>query len=363
MKIAFLGDVALFGRNTVRDTSYIERFKPICEILQSCDYVVANLETPLTDCCHHVRGKSAYIKGCPEDVEILKYLGITHVSLANNHMFDYGPAGLEETVRVLNNNEIKWYGANGQVSFLKDDNSKVCLQGYCCYSTNGKGLRDKAPYINKLDPFAIEKNICDLKKDNVLPVLSLHWGEEHIHYPNYDHIQVARKLCQGHEVIIHGHHPHVIQGVETVGKSLIAYSLGNFCFDDVYTPKSKEPLVALSKDNRESFIMIVDVNESNITDYQLIPFTFSNSAYSLCESDSVEIREWSEFLNKEKAEYNRIREATIKAYLDSRKKKRDFSWYLKRMNMESVYMILSSYLDRRKYQRLILRYIYEDSAK
>ncbi len=89
MRIAFLGDIALFGKNTKNAGNWQDRFAEIKTILDTCNYVVGNLETPLTDYTKTIGGKSAYIKGKPDDAYILKYLGFTHVSLANSHMFDY----------------------------------------------------------------------------------------------------------------------------------------------------------------------------------------------------------------------------------------------------------------------------------
>ena len=272
-------------------------------------------------------------------------------------MYDFAAEGLKETIRVLDDNEISWYGVDDKMAFISEGNTKLGLLGYCCYSTNGKGLKSRKPFINKLDPRTIEKRIDELQMDRCLPVLSLHWGEEHVHYPNYDHVQLARKLCREREIIVHGHHPHVVQGIETVGKSLVAYSLGNFCFDDVYTPKSKEPLVALSQDNRKSFILFIEIQENHISNYQVLPFVFSDTQYELTDAESIGITEYSELLHRSPKEYVSIREAAWRAHLAARKKKRDLEWYLKRMNLDSVYLLLSARMNAKNYHKMIKTYI------
>lgn len=357
MKIAFLGDIALFGKNTVNNTSYRQAFGPIKKILEHCDFVVGNLESPLTNQTKTIGGKSAYLKGTPNDVELLKYLHVTHVTLANNHMFDYRAQGLQDTIQILNQNGIKWFGINNKTATIVDDQSAVLLMGYCCYSTNGKGLGDKELYINVLDPRKIENDISQAIQNGMLPVISVHWGQEHVHYPNYDHVEVARKLCKERKIIIHGHHPHVIQGIEEIEESIIAYSLGNFCFDDVYTKKSKDPLIRLSKDNKESFILIVEIERNSIRNYEVVPFSFEENKYQIDDKIMTKLQDWSSFLNTSREIYINKRSKDLDVYLSNRRELRNLEWYVKRMNLESIKMFIASKKNLKKYNQLIKTYI------
>lgn len=353
MKIALLGDIALFGKNAVSNPNWRDTFAPIKQILDKYDYVVGNLESPLTRSYKTIGGKSAYLKGNPENVEMLKYLGVTHVSLANNHMFDYRKQGLEDSIRLLEDNEIEWYGINGKKATINAGKNHITLLGYCCYSTNAKGMG----IVNILNPKELENDIDILR--NTLPIISIHWGQEHVHYPNYDHVLMARKLCKNRKMVIHGHHPHVIQGIKEEGESIIAYSLGNFCFDDVYTKKSKYPLIKLSKDNMESFILELEVEDNNIVAYKAIPFAFQDSEYVMQDELIEKIHEWSEFLNENEKVYKEKREKDLQAYLAERKAKRNLEWYLRRMNLESVKMILSARKNSKLYASIVLSYIRE----
>ena len=221
MRIAFLGDIAFFGRNTSQNKKYKELFAPIRKVLETCDYVIANLECPLTLQSRIIGGKSAYLKGDPRDIEILKYIGITHVTLANNHIYDYRAQGMADTIKLLDENGIEWYGVNNKKGEIVDHESHLALMGYCCYSTNAKGLEKNSQFVDVLNPSQVESDIAESISKGMLPVLSIHWGQEHVHFPNYDHIEVIRKLCKGKRVIVHGHHPHVIQGIENIDESLI----------------------------------------------------------------------------------------------------------------------------------------------
>ncbi len=363
MKIALLGDIAFFGKNTYDN---IEDFKagiaPIIDVLNDSDYVIGNLETPLTNSDNAKLGKSAHIKGSPEDVELLKMLGVTHVSLANNHMFDYGKAGLEDTIITLEDSGVKWYGAKGKVESIVTEFNNVTLRGYCCFSTNGMGMRKREQYIDVLDPIKMEADFKQDKDKASITIASCHWGQEHVHYPNYDHVQVMHKLIEGlgdGTLVIHGHHPHVLQGLERINSSLVAYSLGNFCFDDVYTRRSGNPLIKLSDDNMESAILVVEIRNNWIVGTSMLPFSFYDGEYKLDSNINEKIREWSDFIKNNQREYTIVRANQLNSYLTNRKSKRDLEWYIKRLNINSLLMIKETYQNKHYYNNAIRKYIGE----
>jgi len=364
MKIALLGDIALFGANSSLKNEHIEkRFQGLKEKLTHFDLIIGNLETPLTKNNKTCGGKSAYIKGLTSDVEILKYLGIKYVSLANNHMFDYGKEGFEETCNVLNAAGINHFGVNGKDLKVIKNNEKICLNGYCCYSTNAVGLNNnKDSYgINTFAPELIEKKLFQDKADGFFSILSVHWGQEHTHLPNYDHLTVSRLLANKNDFILHGHHPHVLQGIERYNNSLIAYSLGNLCFDDVYTQKSKEPLIKLSKDNKQSVILSIDIENSQIMNFNTIPFTFEPGVYSFDNDSNKEIllnlKVWSKDLQTDKNTYKLNRANFLNDYYKSRKIMRNFEWYIKRISIESLINIINSRRNMKKYSYYVNNYI------
>ncbi|MCI8375938.1 MAG: CapA family protein [Lachnospiraceae bacterium] len=359
MKIALLGDIALFGENTAEYyKKFTTRLAWVKSALEECDYVIGNLETPLTDCNKVIGGKSAYIKGSTKDAELLKWLGVTHVSLANNHVFDYGIKGMNDTIKTLEARNIKWYGVNKKNEKIADKDSSISLRGYCCYSTNGKGLGENPPCVDIFNPYQMEKEIEIDEANGCLTLLSCHWGQEHVHFPNFDHVCTMRKMLKNHEVIVHGHHPHVIQGIEQIGKSIVSYSLGNFCFDDVYTNKSKEPLIKLSPANRESFIWIITINNNHILDYYCIPFSFYSCIYQRDDNICRKIDEWSEKIHINPREYNKLRNKMLLEYINSRKKKRNLTWYVKRFNTESIKIIIGARKNKNCYNQLIEKYIH-----
>ena len=94
MRIALLGDIALFGRLSYKNSKDLNYyFEDVASFLGTMDYVVGNLETPFSVKKKTSGAKSAYICSDIENIKILKSLHIKAVSLANNHMFDFGKEG------------------------------------------------------------------------------------------------------------------------------------------------------------------------------------------------------------------------------------------------------------------------------
>src|SRR5574344_180582 len=213
MKIAFVGDIALFGCFSTNVNSKLYKdLEGIREYLTGFDIVVGNLETPFSIKKKHYGAKSAYICSDIENINILKHLNISVVNLANNHMFDFGQEGLELTKKLLETNDIKYFGVEGQQLLLEKETNKLAFGGYCCYSSNPLNIGKKG--INGLDVNSLLNNMDANDEKGYLNVLSIHAGQEHVNYPDYNNILFARMLANKYHYIYYGHHPHVIQGYE-----------------------------------------------------------------------------------------------------------------------------------------------------
>jgi len=349
MKIAFLGDIALFGRFTAKE-DYEDYFSEIKDILSSCKYVVANLETPLTNIEKTIGGRSAYIKGSPNDSVLLEYLNITHVNLANNHIFDYCEEGVAETVNALKKRGIESFGIGSKCCLLSDCFNKLALRGYCCYSTNGRKIGNSDNRVNALEYNKVMNDLEKDHKDGVRTILSIHWGTEHVHYPSIEQVKFAHCLADKYNVIVHGHHPHVIQGIEKKNNSLIMYSLGNFCFDDVYTTRSDKPLIRLSKDNKTTFIMIVDLKDNDIKSIDIIPVSFDEGKHAITDIQQLCLEELSGYFN-DLDRLNLMKSKEFSDYIANHRKERDLKWYLTRLNFESTRILYYEHICSKKYMR------------
>ncbi|WP_298647460.1 CapA family protein [uncultured Proteiniphilum sp.] len=357
MKIALLGDTAFYGKFCLKYGTPKKILEKTADVLKHFDYVVLNLETPFaSDNAKRFGNKSAYIKSDPENIELLKYLGVDAVCLANNHMFDFGYKSYNLTKKILSENGIDYFGVENKDLKITICGNKIAFSGYCCFSTNP--INASSTGVNPLDYKIVENKLKEDQSLGYASIISIHAGQEHINYPNYDHVEMARKLSLVYSYIYYGHHPHVLQGVEEFNDSLFAYSLGNFCFDDVYTNKSKEPLVKMNENNHESAILSLQYDSSKLTGYEFIPL-FDGGVCERIQKDLIlrRISEYSARLQDDKEVYNEKRTQLLNAYLQSRKSKRDLNWYLKRLNYNSYKIIMNSYQNTKKYTKLIKNHL------
>ena len=189
-------------------------------------------------------------------------------------------------------------------------------------------------------------------------IVSFHGGQEHINYPNYDHILMARQFASVCPYFLYGHHPHVLQGIEDVNGSLVAYSLGNLLFDDVYTSKSTKPLIKQSEKNKQSVVLSVEFSQNNIKNYCLSGIFADEKKYEVNISEIAGlVQDYSEWLNISPETYKKDREKLWNEYLLSRKQNRDSSWYLKRANLNSLLMILQARKNYKQYKLNVLKYL------
>lgn len=359
--IALIGDIGLFGRFTRHNPEIYSCFYELSEYLKKFDFVIGNLETPLCRNAEALLGKSAHIKGEPEDADLLNYLHITHVNLANNHMFDFGTDGYLETLAALKKNGIHHFGTDGQEAQIESNGTKLALSGFCCYSSNALCYLEPGVLhgVNVMNGEAVETILQRNHENGYLNIASFHCGQEHVNYPHLDHIDFARKLASRIPYIYYGHHPHVLQGCEQVLQSHIFYSLGNFCFDDVYTKYSPEPLIIQTENNRSSVILELCFEGNELIRYAAVPIFDDKQQLRVNYDDDIvkQMEMYSEKLALPRHEYQVMRDALWKEHIETRKRKRNFSWYFKRLNFNSVKIILNARMNRKKYQQAIKDYL------
>ncbi|MDD2505492.1 MAG: CapA family protein [Bacilli bacterium] len=354
MRIAFLGDIALIGKYDITKNPYVkEKLKVMSENLKDFDYVVANLETPLTEIKKSWICKSMHLRSCTENVELLKFLHINAVSLANNHIYDFGKNGFEETIKILDDSGIEWFGANSKHLLKVINGEKVCFSGFCCYSTNGTGYlknNDKTG-INTLTYDNIMRQLNVDKDNEAFSILSFHWGTEHTNYPSYEHTRLAELISKNKDVLIYGHHPHVIQGIQKINNSVIAYSLGNCLFDDCTSIKGNFRLKQ-NINNKTSFILEVDIGESQINTCKCHGFKDEENGLIFFDINP-EIQQISEELNRieDIKIYEAKRENQFNKAILNKFGKHDFKWLISRLNYYSIGARITAIFRNRRYLR------------
>ena len=345
-RVALLGDIGLFGRHTTSNPHWERFFGEVAEHLSTYDLVVGNLETPFSDRERPVGGKSAYLRATPDDVAILQRLHIDALSLANNHMLDFGRGGLERTRRVLDDAGIAYYGLEGRKLDLMAGTRPVRLMGYCSYDTNPQGL-----ISGELDAFSVKKVKSDLDAATLAdayPIISVHFGIEHRSFPLPRHQTAFKSIADGQAFALHGHHPHVFQPVEKVGDAILAYSLGNFCFDDVVDEKTGATFLEMGPLNRMSGIVSLEwPSDGGSPDFTIVPIRDDGDRLRVNDSEAQAYIDYvGEAFERNKHACEVEASAQRAAFTESRRKLRDVSFFIQRMRPRYARMMAANALNK-----------------
>lgn len=273
-KLSAVGDISFHGRFS--DTPRGDLFASVMNIFKQSDIVVANLENPLIEMGmgSPTIGKCT-LRGDIGWADIIKESGISLVSLANNHMMDYGEEGLFSTIEILNRVGVKYVGAGinrddadkplildvsgARVAFLSRSSVVVTSRCYAGVKTPGVAFFDVQSTIEM---------IRQCKKNADYVILFLHWGLEQYDYPSPEQRKLAAELVDSGVDLIIGHHPHVVQGVEKINNSIVSYSAGNFVFDDFpwefinMDGECQETFYQMNEKNRQGMILNVEFDQA-----------------------------------------------------------------------------------------------------
>lgn len=234
-------------------------FKNVKHIFEMDDLTIVNLETPLTNATTKAVKQFAF-KGRPEYTQILKQGSIEAVNLANNHTYDYLEQGMKDTISHLKSANINYFG-NGAKSITDIKGIKVANLGYKGWS-NANSVKN-----------GIKNDIAAMRKTADLVIVTFHWGDEGVNYPNNIQKDLGRfAIDQGADLVL-GHHPHVIQGIEEYKGKPIVYSLGNFSFGGNRNPSDKDTFIF-----QQNFIF--NENKEIVSaQFNVIPCTVSSVNY------------------------------------------------------------------------------------
>ncbi|MBE1441114.1 CapA family protein [Paenibacillus sp. OAS669] len=260
VKLSFVGDV-MFGskvEDILKKNGWDYPYRYVKDYLSKADITVANLETPIT-----MRGsaqsKDYVYRSSPQALPALQAAGIDLVNTANNHILDYGPEGLLDTLDELDKIGMKRVGTGRnsdeayQSVIMERNGIKIAFLGFSRVAENtdwyaGKNKPGVAEsYSTKLPLEAIAK----ARAEADLVVVIAHWGVERKDRPVKDQTDLAHKyIDQGADLVI-ASHPHVVQGFEVYKGKWIAYSLGNFIFTTNEEPATWESMVLHAECTKE----------------------------------------------------------------------------------------------------------------
>lgn len=297
LRMNFVGDIMLARKyesygGIIPTLGVNAIFEPTLDILgNAADITMANLEVVLTNQGSPHPTKSVVYRGNPDNVSGLVYAGIDQVSLANNHVLDYGWQGLSQMIGVLNQNGIIHSGAGIDSyqaytpSFINRNGLNIALLA----SSDRTGQYNNAqPYLqagyNKpgfayLTPYYITQQLDAVEGFADLRIVEMHGGSEYSLSPGsgYDKLDnpflgddqdedyspksdvphlwdIAIRhwaIDSGADLVV-VHHPHIIQGIEVYQGKVIAHSLGNYVFDLDY-PETMPSMILYADADHDGF--------------------------------------------------------------------------------------------------------------
>lgn len=282
VKIIAVGDINL-GRQTGQkilagDINY--PFIHVADYLKSADIAFGNLESQLADLDGETQSPTNEYRfaGPPQGAESLATAGFDIVSLANNHMWDYGKDRLFETMDNLDRAQVKYVGAAKnpaelyQPVIIEINGQKIAWFAVTA-TLNGYEKSGAKDYVAWADDDRLISAIQQVKPQVNWIIVSMHRGMEYSATPSSPQIDFARKVIDAGANIVIGHHPHVAQGIEeyisrlagqqvSERKGIIYYSLGNFAFwqpFDYWTQHSFAVEITLHPDGKiDQTIMPID---------------------------------------------------------------------------------------------------------
>ncbi|MGI6684660.1 MAG: CapA family protein [Bacillota bacterium] len=261
------------------------------DILSSADITFANLESPLSDQGKKIDGKGIWFRGKPENREALIQAGFDVISLANNHALDYDSPALLQTIDLLSAAGIKPVGGGKDINearspvIIEREGIKIAFLAYSemadiVWSYKHPRRLKATEEIPGIAPLVVEQIIEDIenvKSQADFVFLSLHWGVEYQDMPESYQIEMAHQLIDAGADVILGHHPHCLQGVELYHDGLIAYSLGNFVFDQNWSEKT-----------REGLLLSIKMDPTSLLAAELIPMFVNDGQPIIAEGERVE---------------------------------------------------------------------------
>ena len=230
------------------------------DIFSADDLTIANFEGTLTDSDER-EDKTFAFKAPASYASILTGGSVEAVNTANNHSHDYGEQSFNDTLAALDD--------AGIVHFGYDETAVTDVKGI---KVGLVGIYELYDHLEREQQ--LKDNIAKVKADGAqLIVVIFHWGNETETVPDSNQTTLGRIAIDEGADLVCGHHPHVLQGIETYKGKNIVYSLGNFCFGGNSSPSDMDTMIY-----QQTFTIDADgVKKDNVTN--IIPCSISSAAY------------------------------------------------------------------------------------
>lgn len=271
-KLVFVGDIMLsrnIGNTIEKKGSSDYLFEKTKNSISSADIAFGNLETPVSTRGEN-QGSIYSFRTDPKALSGVRNAGFDVLSVANNHAFDWGPLAFQDTLLNLQKHDITPIGGGKDFSdshtprILSVGKLKIAYLGYSQFAWPAISDETAEPAVNGIDVIQMKKDIEKARAMGAeVIVISMHWGDEYEVHANEYQKYIAHTLIDSGANLIIGHHPHVVEEVEKYHGGLIAYSLGNFIFDQNFSPET-----------RIGLMLSVSIEKGKVVSHEEMPISF-----------------------------------------------------------------------------------------
>lgn len=246
--ISFVGDVSL-ADNWYIMPKYDERNKKVygilseevVEIMTTSDIMVANNEFTISDRGEKMPGKYYTFKGSPERLSIYEEMGVDLVTLANNHIYDFGEVAFNDALDALEKYKIPYIGAGRNIEEAKRPYYYI-IGGYKIAFVNAtraekiiltpEATATTGGVLRCYDPTEFLNVISTAKKNSDYVIALVHWGKEDSTELEQVQLDTSKQYLDAGADIIIGSHAHTLQGIDFYNNKAIIYNLGDFIFNN-----------------------------------------------------------------------------------------------------------------------------------
>lgn len=272
LNLLFVGDVMLsrsVGQLMAAKNDWTWPFERIASVTAAADLTFGNLETTIS-----TRGATHGCTYCfradPRAVQGLILAGFDVMSVANNHIWDYGPDAFGDTLLALSTSDISYVGGGRDIMEARGGVIRTVRGvrvGYLAYTDllpSSVQAGPSSPGVNTFDADRMRQDITAMRPRADVIIVSFHTGDEYQTTHNAKQQEIYHAAIDAGADMVIGHHPHVVQEVEHYREGWIAYSLGNFVFDQSF-----------SSETTAGLMLRVTVQRGRVAGVQHLPISIS----------------------------------------------------------------------------------------
>lgn len=255
----------------------------VVKVMKNADIMIANNEFTISDRGRRMPNKYYTFRAFPERLSIYEEMGVDIVSLANNHVYDYGEEAFFDMLGHLKEYDIPYVGAgvnrdeatspyyfiaNGyKIAFVAATRAEK-------YILTPEATDDSSGVFRAYDPTLLLKTISEVKKTSDYVIVLMHWGREDSHELEEVQIDTGKMYIDAGADLLVGSHAHVLQGMEFYNGKLISYNLGDFIFN---------------RETKDTGILSININDAGNMSYEFIP-CFQNNFKTTLLSGNDKLR-------------------------------------------------------------------------